>query len=95
VKDYAGCFILNAPKINGAVIINSTGHEFLNVSIKRILGGIPDWKYPLIDCGVSSVEYLSNGHFLLQVGYHKRPSCAAGIWNTQQGRLSILCVPDA
>ena len=86
VNEYAGCFILNAPKINGAVIINSTGHEFLNVSIKRIPGGIPNWKYPLTDCGVFSVDYLSNGHFLLQVGYNKRPGCGtSGIWNSTTG----------
>jgi len=86
-NEYAGAFLLNAPKINGAVIINSTGHELLNVSIKRIPGGIPDWKYPLADCGVFSVDYLSNGHFLLQVGYNKRPGCTAGIWDTTTGEM--------
>lgn len=84
-NEYAGCFLLNAPKINGAVIFNSTGHELFNVSITRIPGGIPNWRYPLVDCGVFSVEYLSNGHFLLQVGYNKRPGCTAGIWNATTG----------
>ncbi len=84
---YAGAYLINAPGINGAVIINSTGHELASVSINNIPGGIPKWKYPTNVSGVFGVEYLSNGHFLLQVGYNVRPNTRSGIWNLTTGEF--------